>query len=179
MKKLFDEIPRLETERLVLRKMEDCDAAALGRMTSDPRVYRFLPTFLTERQSDDPHEAIRRFYGECFRKKTSLFLGIFRKDGSFCGMTELYGFREDIRKISLGCRLAHDAWGQRIGTEAVLRLIGYIYGETDTGIITASSMTVHPASGNSLRNAGFQMTVSGVPEEWGLPEPVLVDKWFR
>ena len=99
--------------------------------------------------------------------------------GAFCGMAELYGCRDEYRKISLGYRLIPAAWGQGIATEAVLRVIEYLYHETDTGIITASVITENHASANVLRKAGFQMTAAAVPEDWGFPEPRIVDKWFR
>ena len=179
MKKVFDEIPYLETDRLILRKMDEREAAALGSMARDESVYRYLPAFLTELQYDDPLETIRQFYGECFTAKESVFLGIFRREGAFCGMAELYGCRAEYRKISLGYRLIPAAWGQGIATEAVLRVIEYLYHETDTGIITASVITENHASANVLRKAGFQMTAAAVPEDWGFPEPRIVDKWFR
>lgn len=46
MKKLFDEIPKLENGRIVLRRLEEADAPALAAFAHDPLVYRYLPTFL-------------------------------------------------------------------------------------------------------------------------------------
>ena len=51
MKKLFDEIPVLEDDRLLLRELEDADAAALGEMARSESVYRYLPTFYMSRNT--------------------------------------------------------------------------------------------------------------------------------
>ena len=48
MKKLFDEIPFLENDKIILKRMEDADAQELERMTRSDHVYHFLPTFLYE-----------------------------------------------------------------------------------------------------------------------------------
>ena len=45
MKKLFDEIPRLQNQRVVLKQITHEDADALREMTQSAAVYRFLPTF--------------------------------------------------------------------------------------------------------------------------------------
>ena len=87
MIKLFDEYPELENDRILLRRLTDADADALGAFTGNERVYRTLPTFLYERKYPDPHEVIRRMHEECFLTKESLILGLFLKSGEeFCGL---------------------------------------------------------------------------------------------
>ena len=53
MNKLFDEIPRIENDRILLRRLAKDDIPCLNQMTSDEKVYRYLPTFLFEKQYDD------------------------------------------------------------------------------------------------------------------------------
>ena len=48
-KKLFSEIPYLEDGRIVLRKLEPEDADGLRELVNSPAVYRYLPTFLFEK----------------------------------------------------------------------------------------------------------------------------------
>ena len=67
MKKLFDEIPCLENDRVILRPVAEGDAEALREMTLNPVVYRYLPTFLYEQQDPDIHAVIRGFYGDLLR----------------------------------------------------------------------------------------------------------------
>ena len=93
MKELFREIPTLQGDRLLLRSLEARDADDLGRLTRQTAVYRYLPTFLFEKQFDSPGEAIRRMYDECLSE--SLILGVFLRD-RFCGLAEMYGYRQPI-----------------------------------------------------------------------------------
>ncbi len=49
MKKLFDEIPYMDHDRLVLKKLEETDPEALLELIRSEPVYRYLPSFLFER----------------------------------------------------------------------------------------------------------------------------------
>lgn len=182
MKKLYDEIPFLESEYIVIKKMEDGDAEVLERMTKSERVRRYLPTFLYEQNNADIHEVIRQFYDSCFAEKNGIFLGIYWKEDDrrdFCGILELYEFRDNIQHVSIGCRLAEEYWGKEIAAQATSMIVDYLYNETDIEIITASSMIENQASANVLKKCGFTLVNSGVEEDWGLEKPVLVDKWIR
>lgn len=175
MKKLFSEVPRLKGERLELRALEERDAEALYELAHDPVIYRYLPTFLFEQKYDDIYKVIRLLYTECFQE--SIILGVFRED-CFCGLAEMYGFKDHIHKISVGYRLLPRCWGQSIATEALRLMIDYLLNETDIEIITASTMIENQASANVLTKNGFTLVVHAVGEDWGYPEPTIADKWI-
>ncbi len=176
MKKLFSEIPYLEGERVVLRRLTQEDAPALEELRSCAEVYRWLPTFLFEKRYEDVHTVIDRMYDECFRE--SILLGIFQ-DGAFCGLGELYGYREEIRKVSTGYRLLKRCWGRGLATDALGAMIDYLYGETEIEIVTASTMIENQASAAVLRKHGFSLVVHAVEEDWGYERPTVTDKWIR
>ncbi len=119
-------------------------------------------------------------YSECLRE--SLILGVFLKeqDGekSFCGLAEMYGHREPIHKISIGYRLLESCWGNGIATEALRGMVRYLMNETDTEIITASTMIENRASAHVLEKNGFTLVAHAVGEDWGYPGPTLTDKWI-
>ena len=107
MKKLFDEIPYLEGERLILRKITEDDREALQEMAQSNIVYRYEPTCLLEQQYTDMDQLLRDLYGEYFEKKQNLFLGVFLKDNptELCGLAEFYDYRDHIHMVSIGTRL--------------------------------------------------------------------------
>ena len=175
-KKLFSEIPKLHGKRLRLRALVPEDAAALRELVDDPEVYRYLPTFLFEKKYPDVGTVIERIYDECFRE--SIILGVFL-DGEFCGLAEMYGYRDSIHKISVGYRLLQRCWGKGIASEALGMMIDYLYHETDIEIITASTMVENMASAKVLRKNGFSLVVRAAYEDWGYEQPTLTDKWIR
>ena len=175
-KKLFSEIPYLENPRIILRAVTEADAGALQEMTDSLAVYRYLPTFLFEKKYPDIHYVIRHLYDECFRE--SIILGIY-ENNTFCGLAEMYGYRDELHKISVGYRLMESCWGRGIATEALGLMVEYLYNDTDIEIITASTMVSNQASANVLRKNGFAMVVHAADEDWGYEEPTPTDKWIR
>jgi len=178
-KKLFSEIPHIEGEHIVLDRVVDADAAALRDLICNSLVQRYLPTYLFEKQRDDVHETIALLYEDLFTDKESLIVAIRAKEtGELAGLAEFYGFRDSLHKISMGYRLRECWWGHGFATEAACLMVGYLYGETDIEIITASTMIENEASAHVLEKADFIRTARSVEEDWGFPEPTIVDKWF-
>ena len=64
MIKLFDEIPCLEDDRIVLRKLDGRDTEALLELTGSESVYWYLPTYLHEKQYTDMDLMLRDLYGK-------------------------------------------------------------------------------------------------------------------
>ena len=52
-KKLFSEIPDLKRDRLALKRLTLADTAGLQELVDNPNVYRYLPSFLFEKQYPD------------------------------------------------------------------------------------------------------------------------------
>ena len=175
MKKLFSEIPYLQSERLIIREIKGDDAGGLLRLVNDPEVYKYLPTFLFEKKYEDIHYVINRLYDECFPE--SIILGIFM-NGEFCGLIEMYGYNDNIHKVSVGYRLLRSFWGMGIATESLKAVLDYLVNETDIEMITASTMIDNKASANVLRKAGFELVSSGEYEDWGYEAPTQADKWI-
>ena len=178
-KKLFSEIPRIEGKRIVLDRVVDSDAVALDDLRKNEKVQRYLPAYLFENQFEDVHEAIRQMYGDVFENKESLLLAIrIKETGELAGLAEFYGLRDRLHKISVGGRLRESFWNQDIATETVQLMVGYLYGETDIEIITASVAVENKASAHMLEKCDFIRTARYVEEDWGFDKPVIVDKWF-
>jgi len=175
-KQLFSEIPCLAGSRLVLKKVTQADLPGLQELVNSPRVYRYLPTFLFEQKYADLRYVIVHLYDECW--KESILLGVFIEE-EFCGLAEMYGYRPPIHKISVGYRLLERFWGRGIASEALGMMIDYLYNDTDTEIITASTMVENRASANVLMKNGFDLVVHAVGEDWGYDEPTVTDKWIR
>ena len=154
MKKLFDEIPYREGNRLILRKITENDREALQEMAGSNVVYRYEPAYLIEQQYTDMDLLLRDLYGEYFEKKLNLFLGIFL------------------------ARLREKYWKSGLGTEVAKLMSDYLFAETDIEIITASTMVDNKASAHVLEKNGFMTTHSVRKEDWGHPESTDAYRWF-
>lgn len=175
IRKLFPEVPHIRGRHIVLKGLTGADAPALQEFVDDPRIYRYLPTFLFEKKYPDVHTVIGRLYTECL--EDSLILGVFDEEG-FGGLAEFYGYRADFRKISLGCRFAERCWGRGTGTETISLMLGYLRENTDIDIVTASTMVENIAPGKVLLKNGFSLVAHAVEEDWGFEKPAIVNKWI-
>ena len=180
MKKLFDEIPYLEGERIILGKNTEKHRDALQEMAQRKSIYRYEPSYLLEQQYTDMDQLLRDLYGEFFEKKQNLFLGIFLRENpaELCGLAEFYDYRDHLHMVSIGVRLREEYWKSGIGTEAAKMMSDYLFTETDIEIITASSMVDNKASARSLEKNGFMTTHTIYKEDWGHDEPTDAYRWF-
>lgn len=176
MIKLFSDVPPLKRCNLELKRITERDTEALADFVHSDSVYRYLPTFLFERKYPDIHEVIEKLYTEAMEE--SLILGVFFED-CFCGIAELYGYKDSIHKVSVGYRLMECCWGKGIATQTLALMVDYLYGQTDIEIITASTMVENKASARVLEKNGFSLVVSDVDEDWGYSAPTRADKWIR
>ena len=103
--KIFDEVPYIRSDGLILRRICREDRDRLAEMTGDDMVYRYLPTFLFEKRYADTELVIERMYDECFAQHESVLLGIEPCGEGFCGIAEIYGVDDRIHKVSIGYRL--------------------------------------------------------------------------
>ena len=179
-KKLFDEIPYLEGKRLVLKRITEEDREALQEMACANNIYRYEPTYLLEQQYTDMDQLLRDLYGEYFRKKQNLFLGIFLKDHpkELCGLAEFYDYRDHIHMVSIGARLREKYWKSGLGTEIAKLMADYLFKETDIEIIMASTMVENKASAHVLEKNGFMTTNTIHKEDWGHEEFTDAYRWF-
>lgn len=95
----------------------------------------------------------------------------------FCGLAEIYGYRENTHKASIGCRFLERYWGKGIATETVGALVRYLAQETDIEIITASTMVVNKPISHVVEKNQFLLVASGADEDWGYGQPTPAHKW--
>lgn len=176
---LFDEMPRIEGDRLLLREIVDSDANALAELAESADVYRFEPTFLYEQRYDDPHIVIENMRAECFDTHESILLAIciLDKPDEMVGIAEFYAYEPRKPKVSIGYRLIPRYWGRGIASEVTRMLKDFLLNEAGMRTITAHVMVNNAASARVLEKNGFVCLYSNVWEDWGRGEPVLVDKW--
>lgn len=176
---VFDELPRLVGERVVLREMVPSDAPALETLASDDEIYRFEPTFLYERKYPDAAEVIACMHAECFDTKESLLWAVCLKDqpDELVGIAEAYGLEPQKPKMSIGYRLRRQWWGQGIATEVTGLLKGYLRNQCGMRTITAHVLPENIGSARVLEKNGFRRLFTNIPEDWGWSKPLLVDKW--
>jgi RimJ/RimL family protein N-acetyltransferase len=141
----------VETERLLLRGWRAGDADALAAINADPEVMRFIGTGarLDRGRSDQLLARFAREWEECgfglwaLQERTApdALLG-------FCGLSVPTFLPEVLPAVEVGWRLARDAWGRGVATEAARAALAFGFGAAGIAEIIA---IVDPRNARSLR----------------------------
>lgn len=162
--------PRLETERLILRKFTEDDLEALYYIHSDEEVNRFLPWFPLRNMED-----ARAFYEERFmsryREDRAYNYAVCLKENDYpvgyvnVSMDDSYDFGYGLRR---------EFWHRGIITEAGKAVIEQLMRD---GIpyITATHDVNNPRSGRVMKRLGMKYRYS-YQEQW---QPKNIQVIFR
>ncbi len=161
--RVFADLPELETERLLLRKMRLDDAEAMFAYASDPEVTRYV-LWDTHRSIEDS-ESFLRFAIEGYEKGDFGGWGVVLKDsGVFIGTCGLdAGYAPEHARAELGYVLSREHWGKGLMPEAARAVIAFGFGSMGLNRIQARCIAENTASARVMEKAG--MTYEGTLRE--------------
>lgn len=165
----------IENDRLLIHGLLDRDLDGLAAMRGDPRIYRYEPAFLAERQGTS-EEALRAIRNMDLRKDRQCILGIYEKalPDELVGLAEFYDYKPSGKVISIGYRLRPAYWGRGIGSCCVRALLDHLQSHTEVELVTAHVIPANEASSRILCKNGFEHLLTKT-EDWGYGEPTAAD----
>ena len=145
----------IETERLMLREWRDDDRAPFAAMSADPAVMEFLRAMPTRAACDqwiDYQIAHQVEHGFCLwaveNSATGTFLGA-------VGLLRVNFDAPFTPAVEIGWRLAREAWGRGIATEAAQAALAFGFDRLGLGEIVAYAAAANQASQNVMRKLGM------------------------
>ena len=153
-RRIFRELPTLETRRLTLRRMRPGDAGAMHAYTSDPEVARHMLW--------DPHESLRdsenflRFVRERYSRGDPAGWGMEeRETGEFIGTCGIQSWQPEHSRAEIGYVLSREHWGRGLMTEAVAAVVGFGLDRVGLNRLEARCLDGNAASSRVLEKAGM------------------------
>jgi RimJ/RimL family protein N-acetyltransferase len=140
--------PRLETERLIMRRWQPSDLEPYAALNVDPEVVRHLGPPKTRAESDAMVERFERSFADNGYGPWALEV---RETGRFIGFTGLIRHTFEAHftpAVEVGWRLERAAWGHGYVTEAAREALAYAF--ITLGLDELVSMT---AVGNTRSQA--------------------------
>jgi [ribosomal protein S5]-alanine N-acetyltransferase len=165
------ELPRLKTERLLLRPFTLADAKDVQRLAGD-RDIASTTAFIPHPYDDGVAEQWIAMHQQRFEEGTWLNLAITcDPEGALVGALGLR-FEPEHDRAELGYWIGKPYWGRGYATEAARALVHYGFDTLGLHRIYARHLTRNPASGKVLQKIG--MTHEGRlrqhEKKWGICE---------
>lgn len=151
----FQSFPQLESDRLILRRLQESDANALFGFLGDEEVTRFYDdaTFTQLAQASEQIAA----WENGFLHRRCIRWGISRKeDGVLIGTCGYYGIHPWHLRASIGYELGRHYWRQGLMTEALQAIIKTGFAEMSLNRIDALVMPENVPSIRLLEKIGFK-----------------------
>lgn len=128
----FKTLPLFETERLILRQIEDDDANAIMALRSNPEVNKYI-----DRPSDITMENVKEFI-EAIKKGESLYRVIILKENyQLIGTVCLWQFSFETGSAEIGYELLPQFSGKGYMQEAVSKVIEFGFNQLELQKIDA------------------------------------------
>jgi ribosomal-protein-alanine N-acetyltransferase len=151
---ILKDLPTLETERLILRKMAPSDAEAVFAYASDREVTRYV-IWETHRTVEDSR-AFLEFESSKRESGGEPEWGIvYKGDHCFVGTCGIVSWEPDHARAELGYVLSRDYWGRGLMVEAVRAVISFGFQRMDLNRIEARCTAENVASARVMEKAGM------------------------
>jgi [ribosomal protein S5]-alanine N-acetyltransferase len=154
-------MPKLETERLILRQPETGDAEAIAKGLGDYQVAKNLAAIPHPYSLSDAEAAVAAAAEELAKGEGYSFAIVLKETGETAGGCALH-LRDGRYKLNFW--LARPFWGQGFASEAAKKLVGFAFHALKAETVWASWFDDNPASGRVLSKLGFKRLYA-VPRE--------------
>lgn len=162
----------VETERLILRDIEEYDARGMFELDSDPAVHEFLGK-KPIKTIEEARQIIQFVRNQYVKNGIGRWAIIDKKTDDFIGWTGLKyeeRLRQEFSYYDLGYRLRKKYWGRGIATETAIESLKYGFDKFDLKEIGAAADVNHTASNTILKKIGLQFVdqfdFDRMPHNW-------------
>lgn len=148
--------PKIETDRLLLRKFEMKDAQSVfDHWLSDERITdnRINPSHKSVSETiERVHKIVSQYGSEEF-----CYWGIELKEtGELIGEIDLYDFDSTTENCEVSYSIGYKWWNQGYGTEALRAVVEFGFRTMNIHKISAAHNTDNPASGRIMSKVGME-----------------------
>lgn len=148
------DLPTLETERLILRKMTPNDARAVFAYASDPEVTRYV-LWEAHRSIEDSRAVVELVVSRYESGGEPEWGIVYKGDYSFVGTCGIVSWEPEHARAELGYALSREYRGRGLMPEAVRAMISFGFGRMGLNRIEARCIAENSASARVMQKAGM------------------------
>jgi [ribosomal protein S5]-alanine N-acetyltransferase len=155
MEKIFVNLPVLETERLILRKIEAGDHKAVFEYSSDPEVAQFM-TWDAHKTPENSKHLVKFIMKRYKDNKPANWAVILKSDNKLIGTCGFVSSFPANKRAEISFAIRKDCWGRGYATEAVKKTIEFGFKEIKYNRIEAFCDVENKASSRVMEKCGMK-----------------------
>lgn len=150
----FARLPRVETPRLILRRMSLRDAPDLFEYSQDPEVARHV-LWTAHRSVAESRAYIRWVRQQYANSAPSSWCIEEKQTGKVIGTIGFMAYRPEDLTVEVGYSLARSRWNQGLMTEALQAVLSQCFSVLRLHRVEAQHFSANPASGRVMLKCGM------------------------
>ncbi|MEK4879045.1 MULTISPECIES: GNAT family N-acetyltransferase [Paenibacillus] len=152
---VFEQFPTLESEQLLLKKIEASNLDEVFGIYSNDQVFEYCG-IIPKHNKDTVKNMIGHFERD-FTKGVRVKWGIFLKNNPYIllGIIEVMDFNQKVDMVTIGYFLAEPYWGKGIAAQAIQLVVKYLFETAEVNRIQAEVMPFNERSKRVLLKNGF------------------------
>jgi [ribosomal protein S5]-alanine N-acetyltransferase len=154
IEKIFGDLPVLETERLILRKITIDDIEDMYSYGSNEEVSKYV-TWNTHKTLSDTKEFVEFILSQYEDKKVAPWGIEYKENGEFIGTIDFVSWNPKQKIAEIGYVISQNYWGMGITTEAAKEVIKFGFESMDLVRIQARCFVENIGSERVMEKSGM------------------------
>lgn len=146
--------PKLETERLILRRYKESDIDAIYEMITDERLAKYIK--FPKLTKEEELECINQWIKDADDSKYEKWVIERKSDGVVVGNIDVNTVVKKHNYCNVGYTIRYDYWGNGYATEALKCVSDYLLNNRGYYLVECSCNELNKQSSRVMEKAGFR-----------------------
>lgn len=146
--------PKLETERLILRRYKESDIDAIYEMITDERLAKYIK--FPKLTKEEELECIKQWIKDADDSKYEKWVIERKSDGVVVGNIDVNTVVKKHNYCNVGYTIRYDYWGNGYATEALKFVSDYLLNNRGYYLVECSCNELNKQSSRVMEKAGFR-----------------------
>ena len=146
--------PKIETDRLILRRYKESDIDAIYEIITDERLSKYIKFPKLSKQEE--LECIRQWISEADESKYEKWVIELKKDGTVVGNIDVNTVVKKHNYCNVGYTIRYDYWGKGYASEALEAVSNHLLENSGYYLVECSCNELNIQSSKVMLKAGFK-----------------------
>ena len=146
--------PKLETERLILRRYKESDIDAIYDIITDERLSKYIK--FPKLTKDEELECIKTWIAEADESKYERWVIERKSDGAVVGNIDVNTVVKKHNYCNVGYTIRYDYWGNGYAAEALTAISEYLLNDRNYYLVECLCNELNTQSSKVMLKSGFK-----------------------